>query len=163
MQILIEVTEKVAAVSGAPVIVCGNSDYTVVFAFDSEWDACPEKTARFACIKNGVLWFEDVTFEGDSVSVPVLREADEVTVGVYAGSLSTSTPARIPCARCITDGDAVRDPPAVDIYNQLMERLAELRGGQPGGKVRLRTWSSAFASGMKWSDAAIYKWQEAGT
>lgn len=144
-------------------IVNGNTSYIVEFDFDAEWSGFREKTARFACIKNGMLWFEDVTFEGDSVSVPVLREADEVTVGVYAGSLSTSTPARIPCARCITDGDAVRDPPAVDIYNQLMERLAELRGGQPGGKARLRTWSSAFASGMKWSDAAIYKWQEAGT
>ena len=163
MQISITVTEKSASVAGSPVIVCGNSDYTVTFTFDSEWDVYTAKTARFAYYRGKQFQYRDVLFEGDSVSVPVLREADEVTVGVYAGSLSTSTPARIPCARCITDGDAVRDPPAVDIYNQLMERLAELRGGQPGGKARLRTWSSAFASGMKWSDAAIYKWQEAGT
>ena len=28
-------------------IVCGNSDYMVIFAFDAEWDAHEEKTARF--------------------------------------------------------------------------------------------------------------------
>lgn len=129
MQILIEVTEKVAAVSGAPVIVCGNSDYTVRFLFDSEWDAYPTKTARFTYCKNGVFRYEDVLFEGDSVSVPVLRDIDEVEIGVYAGDLHTTTPARVPCARCITDGAPVHDPPAPDVYDQLMEYLAGLQGG----------------------------------
>lgn len=138
MQILIEVTEKVAAVSGTPVIVCGNSDYTVVFAFDSEWDAYSAKTARFTYCKNGVFRYEDVLFEGDSVSVPVLRDVDEIAIGVYAGDLHTTTPARVPCARCITDGTAVHDPPAPDIYNQLMEYLAGLQGGGvPAGAATL--------------------------
>ena len=129
MQIMIEVIEKVAAVSGAPVIVCGNSDYTVVFAFDSEWDAYIAKTARFTYCKNGVFRYEDVLFEGDSVSVPVLRDVDEIAIGVCAGDLHNTTPARVPCARCITDGAPVHDPPAPDVYDQLMEYLAGLQGG----------------------------------
>lgn len=138
MQILIEVTEKVAAVSGTPVIVCGNSDYTVVFAFDSEWDAFIAKTARFTYCKNGVFRYEDVLFEGDSVSVPVLRDVDEIAIGVYAGDLHTTTPARVPCARCITDGAPVHDPPAPDVYDQLMEYLAGLQGGgAPAGAAMI--------------------------
>lgn len=129
MQILIEVTEKVAAVSGAPVIVCGNSDYTVHFLFDSEWDAYIAKTAEFRYWRDGERKRAEVFFEGDTVSVPILRDIDEVEIGVYAGNLHTSTGARIPCARCITDGDAVHDPPAPDVYDQLMEYLAGLQGG----------------------------------
>ena len=121
MQILIEVTEKVAAVSGTPVIVCGNSDYTVRFLFDSEWDAYIAKTAEFRYWRDGERKRAEVFFEGDTVSVPILRDIDEVEIGVYAGDLHTSTPARVPCARCITDGAPVHDPPAPDVYDQLME------------------------------------------
>lgn len=128
-EISITVREKTASLSGPVTVVCGNSDYTVVFAFDSEWDAYPTKTARFTYCKNGVFRYEDVLFEGDSVSVPVLRDVDEIAIGVYAGDLHTTTPARVPCARCITDGAPVYDPPAPDIYDQLMEYLAGLQGG----------------------------------
>ena len=128
-EIIITVSEKNAALSVPVTVVCGNSDYTVRFLFDSEWDAYIAKTARFTYCKNGVFRYEDVLFEGDSVSVPVLREADEVTVGVYAGDLHTTTPARVPCARCITDGAPVHDPPVPDVYDQLMEYLAGLQGG----------------------------------
>lgn len=133
----ISVTNKIAQVSGSPVIVCGNSDYTVNFTLDSEWDAYTAKTARFAYYKNGVFQYTDVLFEGDSVFAPVLNDVDEVAIGVYAGDLHTSTPARIPCARSITDGDAVHDPPAPDVYAQLMEYLASLQNG--GASVAVAT------------------------
>lgn len=162
-EINISVSEKTARISDTPIIVCGNSDYTIAFSFDEEWESESEKTARFTCFRNGAALIEDVQFSDNRAHVPIICDTDEITVGVFAGNICTSTPARIPCARCITDGDAVRDPPAVDIYNQLMERLAELRGGEPGGKARLRTWGSAYASGMTWDDAAKFKWQEAGT
>ncbi len=35
--IQITVASKIAAAQGSPSIVCGNSDYTAVFAFDGEW------------------------------------------------------------------------------------------------------------------------------
>ena len=137
-EISITVREKTASLSGPVTVVCGNSDYTVRFLFDSEWDAYPTKTARFTYCKNGVFRYEDVLFEGDSVSVPVLRDVDEIAIGVYAGDLHTTTPARVPCARCITDGAPVHDPPAPDVYDQLMEYLAGLQGGGvPAGAATL--------------------------
>ena len=136
-ELRIQITEKAASAVGNPHIVCGNSDYTVSFTFDSEWDACTAKTARFSYLRGGQRVCADVLFEGDSVSVPVLRNTDEVEIGVYAGNLHTSTPARIPCARCITDGSPVHTPPAPDVYNQLMEYLAGLqRGRAQAGNTR---------------------------
>lgn len=74
-------------------IVCGNSDYQLQFTFDSEWDAHATKTARF--IYNG--GYTDVEFTGDTCDVPVINNATQVTVGVYAGELATTTPAEIRC------------------------------------------------------------------
>lgn len=119
----ITISEKYAQLSGTPVIVCGNSDYTITFTFDEEWDLYAAKTARFAFYQDGVLRYQDVPFEGDCVSVPVLHDVGEVAVGVYAGDLCTTTPARISCARCATDGNAVPDIPVRDVYNELMEML----------------------------------------
>lgn len=128
-EIQMTITEKIAAVRDAPVIVCGNSDYTIQFTFDSEWDDYEEKTAEFRYWRNGERKKDEVLFSGDTVSIPILRDIDEVEIGVYAGNLRTSTPARIPCARSITDGDAVHDPPTPDVYNQLMEYLAGIQSG----------------------------------
>lgn len=128
-EISITVREKTASLSVPVAVVCGNSDYTVRFLFDSEWDAYIAKTAEFRYWRDGERKKEEILFEGDTVSVPILRGIDEVEIGVYAGNLHTSTPARVPCARCITDGAPVHDPPAPDVYDQLMEYLAGLQGG----------------------------------
>ena len=128
-EIRITVREKTATLSVPATLVCGNSDYTVRFLFDSEWDAYIAKTAEFRFWRDGERKRAEVLFEGDTVSVPILRDIDEVEIGVYAGDLHTSTPARVPCARCITDGAPVHDPPAPDVYDQLMEYLAGLQGG----------------------------------
>ena len=83
-------------------IVCGNSDYSLNFTFDTEWDDVDEKTARF--IWNGR--YLDVEFTGNECLVPIINNASEVTVGVYAGELTTTTPAFIPCEKsilCITN------------------------------------------------------------
>lgn len=130
-EIQITITEKIAAVRDAPVIVCGNSDYTIQFTFDSEWDDYEEKTAEFRYWRSGEKKRSEVLFSGDTVSIPILRDIDEVEIGVYAGNLHTSTPAKIDCIRSITDGDAVHDPPTPDVYNQLMEYLAGMQGGTP--------------------------------
>ena len=78
-------------------IVCGNSDYKIKFTFDSEWDEHTTKTARF--VWNGD--YTDVDFTGDTCDVPIIHGTDEVKVGVYAGDLSTTTPASIGCKRSI--------------------------------------------------------------
>ena len=73
-------------------IVCGNSDYRIKFAFDSEWEEYPNRTARF--IWNGQ--HKDVEFTGDTVTVPILSNTKQLIVGVYADDIST-TAVVIPC------------------------------------------------------------------
>lgn len=146
-EIIITVREKTASLSDPVTIVCGNSDYTVRFVFDSEWDAYIAKTAEFRYWRDGELKKEEVLFEGDTVSVPILRGIDMVEIGVYAGDLHTSTPARIPCARCITDGAPVHDPPAPDVYDQLMAYLAGLQGGAAGATTLIINGASSDIGG----------------
>lgn len=72
------------------------------------------------------------------------------------------------------DGDAT-----LDVYNTLMEYLASLENGTGnynyytesfhslllylnGTIDKLRTWGSAYASGMTWGEAEQYKWEDAG-
>lgn len=83
------------------VIVCGNKGYKIAFTFDEEWDAYETKIARF-------IWndkYYDRTFTGKECDVPVINDATEVTVGVYAGDLKTTTPAVIPCLISILCGN----------------------------------------------------------
>lgn len=102
----ITVAQKIATnTTPGEVIVCGNSDYTVTFDFDSEWDAHAERTARFVYYKDGLSLYQDVKFTGNKVAVPVLANISYVLVGVYAGSLHTTTPAKVLCDRSILCGD----------------------------------------------------------
>ena len=97
----INVVNKVASYQkrdGA--IVCGNSDYQILFTFDSEWEAYAEKTARF--IVNGT--FTDVDFNGNTCPVPIIRNASQIEVGVYAGNLTTTTSAVIPALLSVLCG-----------------------------------------------------------
>lgn len=93
-------------------IICGNSNYQVQFAFDSEWDAYPEKTARF--IWNGEAYDKD--FTGDTCVVPIISGASSVEVGVYAGDLRTTTPAVIFCQRSILCGNEPQRPESAEVY-----------------------------------------------
>lgn len=123
MNILINVTEKVATVTGNPVIVCGNSDYTITFDFDSEWDSFESKTARFAFAQSGIRRYVDVVFTGDAVNAPALADINFVAVGVFAGDIHTTTPAIIACKKSITDqGGSIPDP-TPDVYNRLLELI----------------------------------------
>lgn len=97
MVIQVSIVDKWATVTGEPVIVCGNSGYTVEFAFDDEWNEHNVKTARFVYVQDGEVEYQDVEFTGTTVAVPVMSDTKEVRVGVFAGSQSTSTPAVIPC------------------------------------------------------------------
>lgn len=117
----ITVTKKVATYlqrDGA--IVCGNSDYQITFTFDAEWDAYPTKTARF--IWNGKYW--DQPFTGNVCPVPIITGATEVTVGVYAGDLRTTTPASIPCKRSILCGVGQTHDEKVADYRDAAESAA---------------------------------------
>lgn len=127
MIIEIDIVNKRPAVVGAPVIVCGNSGYTIQFTFDEEWANEALKTARFVYTKAGAVGYQDIVFGGSVVPVPVLSDVREVYVGVYAGELQTTTPARIPCERSILCGTSVEhEEPDPDVYNQILEAVNQL-------------------------------------
>jgi hypothetical protein len=84
-------------------IVCGNSDYQLEFTFDSEWDAHNSKTARI--IINGE--YKDVPFLGNVCTLPIIKNATQIEVGVYAGDLNTTTRAIIGCKPSILCGSSV--------------------------------------------------------
>ena len=94
-------------------IVCGNSDYKIIFAFDSEWDEYPKKTARF--IWDGL--YKDQEFQGNQCPVPILKDAVEVEVGVFAGDLQTTTSAVIPCKKSILCSTPSVTPEEAAVYH----------------------------------------------
>ena len=125
MLIEINIKEKRAQVLGSPVIVCGNTDNIVEFTFDEEWAAFQTRTARFVYIQGGAVKYTDVVFTGDTVAVPSLSDTKEVRVGVFAGDLHTTTPARIPCELSILCGTGSPAEPTPSQYDQLMALLNE--------------------------------------
>lgn len=129
------------------VIVCGNSDYSVTFDLDAEWDAEPKRVARFSYIRDGRLRHKDQPFEGSSVAVPVLSGVRQVTVGVYAGDLHTTTPAAVLCRLSALCGDSVEEiTPAEKAgmqqqINELGDRLDDLEKGGTGSSGKPDDWS----------------------
>lgn len=152
--IQITITEKRPQVIGAPVIVCGNSDYTITFIFDSEWSA-GTKTARFVYVRDGAVMHEDVVFSGSTVAVPILDNVREVRVGVYAGNLQTSTPVVIPCEcsiRCGTGAPADPTPSQYDQIIQLLEdskaTMAEIKIGGRNQLLNTRAFAAASSTAL---------------
>ena len=101
------------------VIVCGNSDYIIEFAFDEEWQPHNVKTARFIFNNNIV----DVVFQGNTVAVPVITDATIVSVGVFSGDLHTTAPALITCRRSILCSEGLPPVPSPDVYTQIIDLL----------------------------------------
>lgn len=126
MNIQILVENKVALAPEGTVIVCGNSDYTLTFVFDNEWEEEPNRVARFTYRKNGSVYYKDVAFTGDTVAVPVLSGIRLISVGVYAGELHTTTPAMIPCAPSILCVSATHDESDEMMWPSLEQRVAIL-------------------------------------
>lgn len=125
MEIKITIENKHCTVQGTPVIVCGNSDYTVAFDFDAEWDQAGEKTARFSYVRDGARMYQDVPIAGSTAEVPAVYRTREVQVGVYAGDLVTSTPARIPCEKSIICDTCTPDDPIPVVRESSVYELIE--------------------------------------
>jgi hypothetical protein len=132
-EIKVEVKDKVATAPPDAVIVCGNSDYTILFQFDEEWDGLEVKTARFKySTYAGPKQHIDVPFTGNMVEVPILTNAHKVEVGVYAGNLTTTTGAHIRCLPSIRCGSGERVEPSPDKYDALMDLIKGLTGEVTG-------------------------------
>lgn len=123
MVIKISIADKRAVVEGTPVIVCGNSSYSVEFTFDEEWSKAGKKTARFSYIRDGAQKYQDVELTGNTVAVPPLYKIKELQVGVYAGDLVTSTPARVPCEKSIVCDSSAPEELLPGQYEKLRNEL----------------------------------------
>ena len=122
----ITVRNKVAVNPAQDRYVCGNSDYVVRFDFDAEWDAYDTKTARLIK-EDGTVY--DQVFSGNECPVPVIADTYKLMVGVFAGNLSTTTAAYVPCKKSILCRGGVPAAPAEDVYSQIMAKLNSLDGG----------------------------------
>lgn len=107
--IVIKVTDKVPElVSGPPYVVCDNSDYTVVWQLDEEWAQFEHRTMQVN-YKDGT--YERVLFTGDTCALPALPVPGPVHVGLFAGDIHTTRPARLLAVRsATTDSGEERDP-----------------------------------------------------
>lgn len=124
----IQIKDKIATLQNGedgkrPFIVCGNSDYTITFHFDDDWDTNGAKTARFTYNQNEEKKAENIPFTGDTVKVPKLLKITRVSVGVFAGDLETTTPAVIVCLPSILCDDGMVPDPEPEVYNEIMELI----------------------------------------
>lgn len=118
----VTVRNKIAKSQPPAFIVCGNSDYTAVFDLDDEWAEFPNRVAVFVYQVGRERRNERVIFDGDECPIPTLRGVRAVEVGLEAGNIRTTTPARIRCFGCITDAAGTPQEPDEDVYGQILER-----------------------------------------
>lgn len=118
------ITGKMAIPVEGPIVVCGNSDYSVKFYFDSEWDSSGQKIIAIDYRQRGHLRRWEGELDGDTIELPTFHETDALSINILSESVETDVPAIIPCAKCATDWF---DSPAEerhDVYCEIMEMLA---------------------------------------
>lgn len=137
----ITVRNKVASYTGDIPYICGNSDYTVVFDFDAEWDIYTQKTARFVYGS----YYIDIVFDGNECPFPLIESTSMVVAGVFAGNLRTTTGACVRACQSIRSKHGTPAAPKPGVYDRIMETLMEYDGrldkleesGTGGGNINI--------------------------
>lgn len=127
--IQISVRDKIATQTDGTVIINGNSDYSIEFDFDAEWADLNNKVGIFAYNDAAAhKWaYQPVMFSGNTCAVPILRDIHCVYVGVTAGNVRVTTPAKVQCRLSISDYADTEEPPSADIWGQILAKLDELQ------------------------------------
>lgn len=125
-EIKIKIRDKRAGGTGT--VICGNSDYTVVWDLDDEWTPYGTKTMRVNLADGS---YQDVVFTGSTAALPVLSTPGWASVGLYAGDLHTSRAADLRVLPSVTTPGGAPADPAEDVYDQLTEKLNRLIAVQP--------------------------------
>lgn len=125
-EINIKVRDKCA--EGEGVVICNNSDYTVVWDLDEEWTPYGTRTMRVN-LADGT--YQDAVFTGNSAPLPVLTASGWVSVGLYAGDIHTSRAARLLALSSVLTPGGSPAAPAEDVYAQIMAKLNELSTVSP--------------------------------
>lgn len=125
----INVKNRVATANGDSRIINGNSDYSIEFDFDAEWSDLNNKIGIFAYNDAAThKWaYQTVLFSGNTCTVPILRDIHCVYVGVTAGNVRVTTPAKVQCRLSISDYADTEEPPSADIWGQILAKLDELQ------------------------------------
>ncbi len=112
---IIAVRNKLPEVPRGLFLVGENTGQTIRFDFDDEWSDYSTKTAR-VCIGNTRT---DIDFIGNTVELPLIPSSIRyIDVGVYAGDLCTTAPARIrviPSILGISAGSGQYDPDSPNV------------------------------------------------
>lgn len=135
--IVIKVVDKVPiVVSGPQYVVCDNSDYPVVWQLDEEWAQFESRTMQ-ANYKDGT--YERVLFTGNTCALPALPVPGPVHVGLFAGDIHTTRPARLLAVRsATTDSGDERDPMSngyAQAIKALDAKLDKNQGAENAGKA----------------------------
>ena len=135
--IVIKVTDKVPElVSGPDYVVFNNSDYTVVWQLDEEWAQFEHRTMQVN-YKDGT--YERVLFTGNSCALPAIPVKDWFFVGLFAGDIHTSRPARLLAVRSATTDSGEERDPTPDGYAQAIKaldgKLDKNQGAENAGKA----------------------------
>ena len=125
-EIKIKIRDKRAGGTGT--VICGNSDYTVAWDLDQEWEPYSAKTMRVN-LADGT--YQDVVFTGNTAALPVLSTPGWASVGLYAGDLHTSRAADLRVLPSVTTPGGAPADPAEDVYAQITEKLNRLIAVQP--------------------------------
>lgn len=117
-QFNIEVREKVATLTSQNFdLVGGNNDYEVVFDFDDAWAGYGAKTALFVFGGKTV----SKVFDGNVCEGVAIENATTCYIGVFAGDVVTTTPAKISCITpSITDVGGLPQNPPHNVYNEII-------------------------------------------
>ena len=123
----VTIQDKIAVYASTERLICYNSDYVLQFTFDAEWETYTQKTAQIRYFQRSGGWVKhNIIFSGVECAVPVIPNASVLYVGVYAGDISTSTEAEIPCRPSALSFDGSPAEPPEDVYNQIMDLLNKL-------------------------------------
>lgn len=135
--IVIKVVDKVPiVVSGPQYVVCDNSDYTVVWQLDEEWAQFESRTMQVN-YKDGT--YERVLFTGNSCTLPAIPVPGPVHVGLFAGDIHTTRPARLLAVRSATTDCGEERDPMLNGYAQAIKalngKLDKNQGAENAGKA----------------------------
>lgn len=119
--------KTLTSIKDLPPAICDNSDYSVHFTFDGEWEGVT-KTVRFT---NGKNYVDVILPNSNTVLIPrEIISPPAVYLGVYAPAVRTTAPAKIPCRSSILTPNGTPAEPVEDVYLQLISRYDELKDEQ---------------------------------
>ena len=125
-ELRIAVRDKIATLVNDVELVCGNSDYRVIFEFDEDWAKYNAKTALFVFGDTTV----EVPFTGNTIwekDAVAIEKATKCYIGVFTGDLITTTKAEVKCLTSIRDIAKTPKPPKEDVYNKIIELIHSIK------------------------------------